>query len=99
LCAIGIVEAGNDGFGLEAAGVVSRTGPNVERLRVGDRVMLIGRGGFGTRVVASENHCEKIPNGLSFEDAATMPCVFATAIYSIFTIGNLKRGQVCDCSI
>jgi acyl transferase domain-containing protein/protein-L-isoaspartate O-methyltransferase len=99
LCAMGIVEAVDDGFGLEAAGVIRRIGPNVQNLKIGDRVMLIGRGGFGTRVVVSENHCEIIPDGLSFEDAATMPCVFATSIYSIFTVGNLKRGQVCHHSI
>ncbi|CAG8152229.1 unnamed protein product [Penicillium salamii] len=93
LCAMGIVEAADNSFGLEAAGVVRRLGPDVQNLSVGDRVLLIGRGGFGTRVVVSENLCEKIPGGLSFEDAATMPCVFATSFYSLFTVGNLQRGQ------
>lgn len=92
---MGIVEAADNSFGLEAAGVVRRLGPGVQHLSVGDRVLLIGRGGFGTRVVVSENLCEKIPGGLSFEDAATMPCVFATSFYSLFTVGNLQRGQVC----
>ncbi|KAJ5761957.1 Acyl transferase/acyl hydrolase/lysophospholipase [Penicillium nucicola] len=93
LCAMGIVEASNNGFGLEAAGVVSRAGLGVKGLKAGDRVMLMPRYAFGTRVIISENLCERIPSGLSFEDAATMPCVFATAMYSIFDIGNLKKGQ------
>ncbi|KND94632.1 Lovastatin diketide synthase LovF [Tolypocladium ophioglossoides CBS 100239] len=97
-CAMGIVEASDNGFGLEAAGIVRRTGPNVKDLKVGDRVMLIAhsqlrRLAFATQVVVSGNLCEKIPDDLSFEDAATMPCVFATSIYSIFNIGNLKKGQ------
>ncbi|POR37432.1 Polyketide synthase [Tolypocladium paradoxum] len=93
LCAMGIVEASENGFGLEAAGIVRRTGPNVKDLKVGDRVMLIAHCAFATQIVVSENLCEKIPDDLSFEDAATMPCVFATSIYSIFTVGNLKKGQ------
>lgn len=92
---MGIVEAQENGFGLEAAGIVRRIGPNVRDLMPGDRVMLLSSCAFGTRVVVSENVCERIPGGLSFEDAATMPCVFATAIYAIFDVGNLKRGQVC----
>ncbi|GJN81831.1 type I iterative polyketide synthase [Purpureocillium lilacinum] len=93
LCAMGIVEASENGFGLEAAGIVRRTGPQVKSLQAGDRVMLIGHCAFATRIVVSENLCEKIPDDLAFEDAATMPCVFATSIYSIFNIGNLKKGQ------
>jgi NADPH:quinone reductase-like Zn-dependent oxidoreductase len=93
LCAMGIVEGAN-GFGLEGAGIVSRIGPNVEGLKAGDRVMFISHSAFSTHVVVSENLCERIPDDLSFEDAATMPCVFATSYYSIFNIGNLKKGQV-----
>ncbi|KAJ5675621.1 polyketide synthase [Penicillium macrosclerotiorum] len=93
LCAMGIVEASENGFGLEAGGIVRRIGPHVKDLKVGDRVMLIAHCAFATEIVVSENLCEKIPDGLGFEDAATMPCVFATSIYSIFNIGNLQKGQ------
>ncbi|KGO55930.1 Acyl transferase/acyl hydrolase/lysophospholipase [Penicillium expansum] len=93
LCAMGIVEASEIGFGFEAAGIVRRTGPHVKDLKAGDRVMLMGSSSFSTQVVVSENLCEKIPGGLSFEDAATMPCVFATSIYCIFNVGNLQAGQ------
>ncbi|KAJ5720443.1 Acyl transferase/acyl hydrolase/lysophospholipase [Penicillium malachiteum] len=93
LCALDIVEAPGNGFGLEAAGVVHRTGPNVRDLEVGDRIMLLSSDCFSTDVVVSEKVCERIPAGLSFEDAATMPCVFATAVYSLFEVGNLQAGQ------
>ncbi|KAJ5104223.1 Acyl transferase/acyl hydrolase/lysophospholipase [Penicillium argentinense] len=93
LGAMGIVENQENGFGLEAAGIVRRTGPHVRSLIPGDRVMLLSSCSFGSSTIISENVCEKIPGGLSFEDAATMPCVFATALYSIFDIGNLRRGQ------
>ncbi|KAF5548576.1 polyketide synthase [Fusarium phyllophilum] len=73
LCAMGIVE-GSNGFGLECAGIVGRVGPKVTGLKKGDRVMFISHSAFSTQVVVSDNLCEKIPNDLSFEDAATMPC-------------------------
>ncbi|GAQ45906.1 polyketide synthase [Aspergillus niger] len=93
LVAMGIVGGSENGFGHEAAGIVRRTGANVTSLKAGDRVMLLSHGTFTTNQVLSEDLCEKIPDGLSFEDAASMPCVFATSIYSIFSIGNLRRGE------
>ncbi|CAG7555684.1 unnamed protein product [Fusarium equiseti] len=92
LCAMGIVE-GDNGFGLEGAGIVNRIGPNVKELQPGDRVLFIAHDSFATHVVMSENLCEKIPDSLTFEDAATIPCVFATSYHSIFNMGNLKKGQ------
>lgn len=94
LCAMDIVEAKDDEFGHEGAGIVRRIGPEVQDLKVGDRVMVVGSCLFGTQLVLSENLCERIPGGLSFTDAASMPCVFSTSIYSIFDVGNLKKGQV-----
>jgi acyl transferase domain-containing protein/NADPH:quinone reductase-like Zn-dependent oxidoreductase/SAM-dependent methyltransferase len=92
LCAMGIVD-GENGFGLEGAGIVNRVGPNVKGLDIGDRVLFIAHDSFATHVVMSENLCERIPDDLSFEDAATMPCVFATSYHSIFNMGNLQKGQ------
>lgn len=83
---------------MEATGVVTRLGPEVKDLRVGDRVILFSRGSFSTSIITSEKLCEVIPDDLSFEDGATMACVYATAIYSLIDIGGLKRGQVCALS-
>ncbi|KAJ3526674.1 hypothetical protein NM208_g11075 [Fusarium decemcellulare] len=93
LSANGIIEVPEEGFGLEATGVVARLGPDVKDLRVGDRVILFSRGSFSTSITTSEKLCEVIPDDLSFEDGATMPCVYATAIYSLIDIGGLKHGQ------
>ncbi|KAF4462221.1 polyketide synthase [Fusarium albosuccineum] len=92
LCAMGIVQA-SDGFGLEGAGVVRHIGPDVKGLQLGDRVMFFGDSAFATKVVASERTCAKIPDDLSFSDAATMPTVFGTAYHSIFNVGNLEKDQ------
>lgn len=94
LCAMGIVEPNEEGFGLEGSGAVRRIGPNVKNLHVGDRVMLIGHCMFATTALVSEERCVKMPDSLEFEDAATMPCVYTTSIYSLFDVGNLQKGQV-----
>ncbi|EME79084.1 uncharacterized protein MYCFIDRAFT_166988 [Pseudocercospora fijiensis CIRAD86] len=90
---VGVVNVGEDGLGLEAAGVVRRTGRDVMDLAVGDRVLLLGGPAFSTHVVTSHQLCQRIPAGLSFDEAATMPCVYGTAIYSVFDTGRLTKGQ------
>jgi NADPH:quinone reductase-like Zn-dependent oxidoreductase len=54
----------------------------------------MGDGSFSTHIVIPESFCEKIPDSLTFEDGATMPAVFTTAVASLFNIGGLQRGQV-----
>jgi NADPH:quinone reductase-like Zn-dependent oxidoreductase len=92
---MGIVSSTSAALGLEGSGIVTHVGPRTSGLSVGDRVFVLGAGCFSTSVIASEKMCEKIPESLSFEDAATMPCVFGTVIYSLLHIGRLEPGQVC----
>ncbi|KAF3480301.1 polyketide synthase [Arthroderma uncinatum] len=93
LGSLAVVPYPQDGLGIESSGIVCRVGPEVVNLRIGDRVMLLGNGSFGSHVVTPERLCTKIPANLSFEDAATMPGVFATAVCSLFHIGKLQKGQ------
>lgn len=81
-------------FGHEAAGVVRRVGPNVHNLRAGDRVVMLELDTFKTVITASEKLCERIPDRMSFVDAASMPLVFSTSIYSLVEVAHLRRGQV-----
>ena len=96
---MGIVEAGSGGlhigdFGFEGAGTVCSIGPNVEHLRVGDRVAFSSVGCFSTSLSMRQNACAKIPDSLSFEEAATMPCVYGTAMYGLMEVARLEKGQV-----
>lgn len=91
---MGVVEGTKDGIGLEGSGIVRRIGPDVEGLKIGDRVLFLDRGGFTTRLVTSAKLCAKMPDGLSFEEGATMPCVYSTVLYSLMTIGRLEKAQV-----
>lgn len=93
LGALGIIDLPVEGLGHEAAGIIRATGPDVKDIQVGDRVMLLGFGSFASHITTTERCCGRIPNNLSFDDAATMPTVYATAIYSLFDVGGLSKGQ------
>ncbi|SPB49960.1 unnamed protein product [Aspergillus niger] len=80
-------------LGIEGSGVVRRIGSEVVDLHAGDAVIVIQQGTFKTRLITRETNCMRIPGGISLEQASAMPCVYATAIYSLLTIGNLNKGQ------
>ena len=101
---MGIVEAGTGGpdssdFGFEGTGIVSSIGPNVEHLVVSDRVAFSSVGCFTTSLSMHEDDCTKIPDSLSFEDAATIPCVYGTAMYGLMELARLEKGQVLSSQI
>jgi NADPH:quinone reductase-like Zn-dependent oxidoreductase len=83
-----------DDLGIEGSGVVHRVGAQVENFRVGDRVIIGGYGLMRTKKIVDSEHCMKIPDELSLEDAASMPVVFGTVIYSLVEVGALRKGQV-----
>jgi NADPH:quinone reductase-like Zn-dependent oxidoreductase len=64
-------------IGLDAAGVVESVGPGVSRFQPGDRVFAdlftFGLGAFAEYVCAPERAFETMPEGMPFEDAATLP--------------------------
>ncbi|KAI1764150.1 fatty acid synthase S-acetyltransferase [Hypoxylon sp. FL1150] len=93
LIAIGIVELPTRQFGLEVSGVVSRAGPNVKNLRVGDRVLSLHRNAFATYSTAPEYLFAKIPSIMSFHEAATLLGSYVTAWFSLINVARLERGQ------
>lgn len=82
-------------MGLEAAGVVAEKGANVNDWQIGDRVMcLLGGGGYAEYVTANQNMLLRIPEHLSFEQAAAIPEVFYTAFVNLFLEGDLKAKEL-----
>ncbi|MCX5748098.1 MAG: NAD(P)H-quinone oxidoreductase [Proteobacteria bacterium] len=66
--------------GLEVAGEVDALGPDATRFAIGDRVMgLVGGGGYAEAIVSHERALARIPEGMTFEDAAAIPEAFVTA--------------------
>jgi NADPH:quinone reductase-like Zn-dependent oxidoreductase len=84
-----------DELGVEATGIVRRSGSNVGHFKPGDRVIILELGLFCTRRVFPASRCTRMPSTLSFEDAASMPVVFGTAIHCLMDVGRLEKGQVC----
>ncbi|MGW2162257.1 SDR family NAD(P)-dependent oxidoreductase, partial [Nonomuraea sp. NPDC001699] len=80
-------------MGGEVAGVVLEVGPEVVDLQPGDRVVGLVEGGFGPVVVAGDRLLVKIPEGMSFEEAATIPVVFLTVFYGLMDLADLRAGE------
>lgn len=81
--------------GCEAAGVVTAVGASQQRLGVGDRVVVFApqAGCFSTEVEVDERLCARIPEGLSVNDAAGMPCIFTTVLRGLADKAGLAAGQ------
>lgn len=85
--------AGN-GLGSECAGVVRAVGPDVTDLKIGDRVMAITADAYATTTKTAAYMAQKLPDDMSFEDGATMICVYFTAIHGLMNLARLDKGQV-----
>ncbi|KJC42519.1 hypothetical protein UB31_24310, partial [Bradyrhizobium sp. LTSP849] len=81
------------GIGFEFAGVVEAVGADVTSVAVGDRVFGCGRGCFGTRAVTVAEQLARIPAGMSFEAAATIPLAYLTALYALQELGHIRSGD------
>jgi putative PIG3 family NAD(P)H quinone oxidoreductase len=80
--------------GLEFAGEVDALGNDVTTLALGDRVFgLVGGGAYAEHVVANERALAKIPDALSFEQAAAVPEAFITAYDAMVAQGALAAGE------
>lgn len=93
LTSMGVIETLGRGPGYESSGIVRKVGPDTKYLKEGDRVVCFSDGSFSTTTSSTEMCCAKIPDGLSFLDAATIPVVYSTAIYGLTHIAKLAQGQ------
>jgi putative PIG3 family NAD(P)H quinone oxidoreductase len=81
-------------LGLEAAGVVASVGPQVTKVKVGDRVCcLLAGGGYAEQIVVHEAMALPIPTGLDFAQAAAIPEAFYTAFVNIVQEASLATGE------
>jgi putative PIG3 family NAD(P)H quinone oxidoreductase len=79
--------------GLELAGEVLAAGEGVTAWRPGERVMAICSGeAMAELAVVHERMLLRIPDRLSFEEAAALPEAGITAHDALFTIGGLRPG-------
>ncbi|MBT0663488.1 NAD(P)H-quinone oxidoreductase [Geobacter pelophilus] len=78
-------------LGLEVAGVIEELGPGVTGWQKGERVMtLVGGGAYAEYAVAYASHLMRIPESMSFEEAACVCESYITAFLNLFMVGGLK---------
>ena len=80
--------------GLEFAGEIAEVGDGVSDHKKGDRVFGITSGEAQAEYLSiDESLLARIPENLSFTEAAAVPEVFITAHDAIFTQGDLQQGE------
>lgn len=80
--------------GGEIAGVVSALGEGVSGLSVGDHVTSApGIGGFAERAVADAAATHRIPDAMSFEEAASFPIMYSTSYMALVFRADLQPGE------
>lgn len=84
------------GLGTEGAGVVEEIGKGVTEFKVGDRVAYPhGRmGSYSEYLSVPAANAVKIPEGISFEEAASMMVKGLTVWYLFREIAQLKEGDI-----
>lgn len=80
-------------LGAECSGIVSRVGPGVSKYKPGDRVMTWLLGTFSNFIRTPESMIQPVPDGMSFEVAASIPVVYATAYHGLVDAGRLTKGE------
>ncbi|BBU69675.1 type I polyketide synthase [Fluviibacter phosphoraccumulans] len=91
-------EAVENGFagsslGLEFAGIVKNVGAQVHDFKPGQAVMGFGAACFSSHIVTTANAMAPMPEGWSFEAAATVPTTFFTVYYALKHLANLQPGE------
>ena len=84
--------------GLEAAGIVTAVGPQLEGCPVraiGDRVVVLTRfGGYATALNIDSRYLAPVPHGWTLEQAAAWPVQALTAWYGLVELGAVGAGDI-----
>ncbi len=80
--------------GGEVSGTIDAVGADVTGFKAGDRVMaMVNTGGYAEQTVASAAACYRIPEKMSFVEAAAMPIVYQTSYFALKYRAALKAGE------
>ncbi|OTN89309.1 oxidoreductase, zinc-binding [Enterococcus sp. 7E2_DIV0204] len=83
-------------LGWDVAGVITEVGSSVTDWKVGDKVFARPEttrfGTYAEETIVDENLLAKIPENISFEEAAAVPLAGLTALQALFDHGKLQSG-------
>src|SRR5438094_268165 len=92
-------------LGLDMAGEIAQLGAGVSGWKIGDRVLVNPRnkkkglmgemldGGMAEYCLVGADQLVAVPNGVSFEDAASLPVAYGTAHRMLITHNTVKKGD------
>src|SRR5438270_7845825 len=92
-------------IGLDIAGEILEVGPGVQGWNAGDRVLvnplnsqrgLMGEmmhGGLAEKCLVAQHQLIRMPDGVSYEDAASLPVAYGSAHRMIITHNTIKSGD------
>lgn len=76
------------------AGIVAALGPDVTRLRIGDRVLAMAEtGGYSEAVAVEADQCHRLPARMSFVEAAALAVVYDTSWVALRGRTRLVPGE------
>ncbi len=76
------------------AGVVIAKGSAVSALSLGDRVLaMVEQGGYAQQVVADPEQCYRLPDSMSFTEAASMSLGYDTAWFALRARARINKGD------
>lgn len=83
-------------IGSDFAGIVTKVGAKVTKRKVGDAVfgMNTEQQALPSHIKFKENLVIPMPDNYTFAEAATIPAVFATALYCLVSVAKIKKGDV-----
>jgi NADPH:quinone reductase-like Zn-dependent oxidoreductase len=79
--------------GVDVAGEVIAVRKSDSKFKLGDAVFGLGSGSFAEYVAADERELTNKPDGVSFDDAATLGIAAVTALQGLRDRGHLQPGQ------
>ncbi|ULT54607.1 NADP-dependent oxidoreductase [Neobacillus drentensis] len=84
-------------LGWDAAGVIEAVGNKVDQFKIGDRVFArpdtTNRGTYAEFTTVDAHLLAKIPDNISFDEAACVPLAGLTAWQCLFDFGEVKKGD------
>jgi NADPH:quinone reductase len=76
------------------AGIVTAVGPDVKSLKPGDRVLTMAeQGGYAEFIALPETQCYRLPDRMSFVDAAAMALAYDTAWFALRDRARYQSGD------
>ncbi|MEZ0163089.1 SDR family NAD(P)-dependent oxidoreductase, partial [Streptomyces griseorubens] len=81
------------GLGTDGAGVVHAVGPDVRDLRPGDRVTGLMPAALASHTTTPAAAVVRIPDAMSFAEAATFPVAFLTVHHTLVHLARLTAGE------